>query len=309
MTVKISVVVPVFNGAGTLGACLEALHRQKLPSDQFEVIVVDDGSEDGSASIARMFDVCLVVNNHAGESAARNAGIWESKGKWVAFTDADCVPTRKWLDYLLRRVKQEELNGPVLGAAGQIIGFQSNSPAARYLDLTGGLNTQDHLNHPVFPYAPHGNTMYARDSLRAVGGIDERFSFYPGPDLHHRLTCRFDHPFFFVPHAVVLHQHRSSWRTYWRQQYGYGLGFAQFLLLYRDQFPWGLIRELHAWAKLVSYALQACVPVKGDQGLIHRGRLVQHFAQRLGFDRTYWNKEEKRKWNSSSALSAENNKS
>jgi hypothetical protein len=108
---------------------------------------------------------------------------------------------------------------------------------------------------------------------------------------------------------VVLHQHRSSWRTYWRQQYGYGLGFAQFLLLYREQVPWSLRRELHAWAKLASYALQACVPVKGDQGLIRRGRLVQHCAQRLGFDRTYWNKEEKRKWNRSPALTAENNKS
>ncbi len=296
MTMEISVVVPVYNGARTLDACLEALRVQAFPADQYEVIVVDDGSEDESAAIARSFGYRVLEQDHAGEPAARNLGVRESEAKWIAFTDADCIPTRNWLYHLLLRVGQEGLDTPVMGAAGQMIGLPSNSPAARYTEMSGSLKTELHLKHPVFPYAPLGNSMYNRNCLLAVGGIDERFIQYPGPDLHHRIASRFGYPFFFAPRAVVFHDHRSSWKAYWRQQYGYGVGYAQFLLLYKDQFPWGVQRELVSWANIGSYALQACIPGKGDAGLYRRGRFIQKLAQRLGFARTYWDKDERRIW-------------
>jgi glycosyltransferase involved in cell wall biosynthesis len=294
--VDVSVVVPVYNGASTLGSCLEALSKQALARDRYEIIVVDDGSEDDSAAIAEAFGVRLLEQAHAGEPAARNLGTRESNAKWIAFTDSDCIPTRRWLHFLLLRVESAGQNGPVLGAAGQIIGIPSNSPTARYTEMSGSLKTETHLNHPVFPYTPLANAMYARDCLLAVGGIDERFKHYPGPDLHHRLACMFEYPFCFDPKAVVLHQHRSTRRGYWRQQYGYGVGYAQFLLLYKDRFPWGIRRELAAWSEVSSYALQACIPKKGDAGLFRRWRFIQQLAQRLGFVRTYWDKNERRIW-------------
>jgi len=86
----ISVVIPVRNGAATIGRCLEAALASRHP--RFEVVVVDDASEDGSASIVEHHPVRLVrLERHAGVSRARNAGAEASAGDLLFFTDADCL--------------------------------------------------------------------------------------------------------------------------------------------------------------------------------------------------------------------------
>jgi glycosyltransferase involved in cell wall biosynthesis len=97
----ISVVVPAYNSAGTLAATLQALAAQDLET-AYEVIVVDDGSTDETAQIAeRAAPLVSLVRRSRDESrgagAARNAGVTAARGRWLAFTDADCVPTRRWL--------------------------------------------------------------------------------------------------------------------------------------------------------------------------------------------------------------------
>jgi glycosyltransferase involved in cell wall biosynthesis len=101
----VSVVVPVYNGARYLGPALESLLAQDY--EPIEVIVVDDGSNDGSGDVARSFGgvrVCEQAN--AGPAAARNVGIAAATGEFVAFHDADDLvpPTRLTLqlDYLTR---------------------------------------------------------------------------------------------------------------------------------------------------------------------------------------------------------------
>jgi GT2 family glycosyltransferase len=86
----ISVVVPNFNGAGTLGKCLESLFRSRYR--RFEVIVVDDCSEDGSEEIARGFPCRFIrLPEHSGASKARNTGAAQGRGEALFFTDSDCV--------------------------------------------------------------------------------------------------------------------------------------------------------------------------------------------------------------------------
>jgi len=86
----VSVVIPCRNGAATLGPCLRAALASRHP--RFEVVVVDDASEDGSAAIARSFPCKLVqLDGHRGVSAARNAGAAASAGTLLFFTDADCL--------------------------------------------------------------------------------------------------------------------------------------------------------------------------------------------------------------------------
>jgi GT2 family glycosyltransferase len=88
-TPAISVVIPCYNGARFLRETLASVTRQTYPAD--EVIVVDDGSTDGSAAIAEAFGppVCVVRQPNQGESAARNRGIALARGEWVALLDAD----------------------------------------------------------------------------------------------------------------------------------------------------------------------------------------------------------------------------
>ncbi len=93
-----SVIVPVFNGADTLGACLEALDNQDYPRNQYEIIVVDDGSTDGTPEIAARFPARLVhLPSNQGRIAARNAGAEAATHDRLVFNDVRVVPERSFL--------------------------------------------------------------------------------------------------------------------------------------------------------------------------------------------------------------------
>lgn len=94
----VSVVVPMRNAERTLASCLDALVAQDYPADRREILVVDNGSTDGSMAIARRrAAVRLFVEPRPGSYNARNRGVAESRGTIVAFIDPDCEPARDWL--------------------------------------------------------------------------------------------------------------------------------------------------------------------------------------------------------------------
>lgn len=106
MSPNVSVIVPNFNYAQYLGACIESVLAQTY--GDFELIVVDDGSSDGSPQIARNFTdprVRVIVQANAGVSAARNRGVQASSGRWIAFLDSDDLWTP---DSLRLRVEASE---------------------------------------------------------------------------------------------------------------------------------------------------------------------------------------------------------
>ncbi len=95
----VSVIVPARNAARTLRETLAALKAQELEQD-FEVIVVDDGSDDETSAVAREHEpfVSLIRNDRSeGPGAARNRGAMAARAPVLAFTDADCAPTPRWL--------------------------------------------------------------------------------------------------------------------------------------------------------------------------------------------------------------------
>jgi glycosyltransferase involved in cell wall biosynthesis len=94
----VSVVVPARNAAGTIAATLAALAAQDL-SEPYEVVVVDDGSDDDTGAVAEGSPgpVRVVRVTGDGPGPARNAGASSSRGAVLAFTDADCVPSPDWL--------------------------------------------------------------------------------------------------------------------------------------------------------------------------------------------------------------------
>lgn len=288
----VSVIIPVYNAEATLAECLAAV-RQQSTDFSFETIVVDDGSSDRSAKIARQAGVRCIEQKNGGAAAARNTGARAAAGDWVAFTDSDCIPSRRWLRHLVQHA--ERLGPRGVGVAGRIVGHHSTTPAARFVDVSGGLDSERHLAHPVFPFAISGNVMYRREAFLAVGGFDERFVTYESCDLHHRLGQQFDGSFAFEARALVLHRHRDSWQSYWRQQVGYGRGYAQLFLRYRSELPWSALREVAAWIGLAAGAPRALVSY-GDRGLVRRGNFLKSLAQRWGFLNTYFDRTECNRW-------------
>jgi glycosyltransferase involved in cell wall biosynthesis len=103
-----SVIVPARDAAGTLGRTLDCLARQAAPFE-FEVIVVDDGSEDGTLELARSAGVTAIPQAPLGAAQARNRGAAEAGGRALAFLDADCYPEPGWLAAGLRALEGADL--------------------------------------------------------------------------------------------------------------------------------------------------------------------------------------------------------
>ncbi|MDX2170100.1 MAG: glycosyltransferase [Deltaproteobacteria bacterium] len=292
----VSVVLCVYNGADTLAGSLRAIAAQSFPRERYEVIVVDDGSTDDSARIAAEHGAQVLQQAHRGHVAAKNLGWRSARGTWIAFTDDDCGPTRHWLALLRQAVERGDDSGPALGAAGRIAGYPSPLAVPRYVELTGGFNTERHLQHPTFPFAPGGNAMYRREALAAVGGLDERYSSYDMCELHTRLRRTVGGAFHYEPRAVVFHHHYTDWRAFFRQQRGYGRGLAQFMLHHRDEAPWSAWRELRAWGTVAGHGLAALRRGTDDAALRRHGDFVRQLALRVGFAETYFNRRERGRW-------------
>lgn len=295
---RVSVVVPARDAAATLDACLRALAGQRLAQSEFEVIVVVDlRSTDETGEIAHASSARVVEIRPAGDArytaGARNAGIRAATGEWVAFTDADCVPSRGWLTAMLDAAAE---SADVLAVAGLTVGIESKSAAARYVDLTGGLRSDKHLAHERYPWPVALNVMYGRDALIAVDGYDYRFVSYEQADLHLRLIRQVGGRTVIADRAVVHHRHRAGWRSYWRQQRSYGAGYAQFFRRYEDELPWGAAQEARAWLSLVPLGLRAALPGASDAAILRRGDFVKRAAQRAGFAATYWSRAETARW-------------
>jgi len=106
----LSVIVPCFNNAATVGACVASLRALDAVDGDMEIIVVDNGSEDDSAAIVRSFDdVTLLSEDERGAYPARNTGLRAARAPVIAFTDADCTVDRDWARVLLDRFSEPRL--------------------------------------------------------------------------------------------------------------------------------------------------------------------------------------------------------
>ncbi|MEI6043656.1 MAG: glycosyltransferase family A protein, partial [Chloroflexota bacterium] len=120
-----TVVVPAYNAAATLTKCLDSLIAQEIrPNLKLEIVVVDDGSTDQTATIVRRYQgVRLICRPHRGAATARNVGVRAAAPTCTAilFTDADCMPAPDWAMHLVEAL---ENTGPMVAAVKGI--YRSN---------------------------------------------------------------------------------------------------------------------------------------------------------------------------------------
>jgi glycosyltransferase involved in cell wall biosynthesis len=109
------VVIPAHNEERYLGACLQALHQQSYPPPEFEVIVVDNASTDGTAQIARQWGATVVVERRRGIGRARQRGARAARGEILASTDADTIVPRDWLERIALSFHRDHELGALFG--------------------------------------------------------------------------------------------------------------------------------------------------------------------------------------------------
>jgi glycosyltransferase involved in cell wall biosynthesis len=196
------VIVPTFNRAAFIGETLAAILAQTLPPR--EVIVIDDGSTDGTASVVAGFPVRYHRIVNGGAPAARNAGIARARGPWLAFCDDDDVWRPGYLESFARvlatcparygfanfgLIRDGVWSGDKFAAAPP--GFFAAPDQPLYLKL---LEFQ-----PIFP----SGFIIRRDFAEELGGYDIRFAGNPSEDFEFALRCAQSAPVAVV-HEPVL---------------------------------------------------------------------------------------------------------
>jgi O-antigen biosynthesis protein len=213
----ISIIVCSYNGAKTLGACLESLGRIDYPN--YEVILVDDGSTDNTPEIAARFpNVRYVHQTNHGLSHARNHGASVAKGEIFAYTDSDCMADPDWLYYLMSTLLSDKYAG---------VGGPNVSPPARNwvqacVAAAPGGPSHVLLTDTIAEHIPGCNMAWYRWAFESVGGFDPEYHA-AGDDVDFCWRVQqAGHAIAFSPTAIVWHYRRFTLRAFRRQQEGYG---------------------------------------------------------------------------------------
>lgn len=181
----VSVVIPAFNSEKTLEACLRAVFSSDYPS--FEVILVNDGSTDQTASIAAKFP-CKQIDlaKNVGASAARNRGAQAAKGDFLFFLDADIIIEKDTLTKVLRTF----VDRPEISAL--FCSYQKNTPSGNFCSTYK--NLVHHFTHQTAredaaTFCGGFGAIY-RECLLRVGGFDESYRHVSDIELGYRLYQR-----------------------------------------------------------------------------------------------------------------------
>jgi glycosyltransferase involved in cell wall biosynthesis len=205
------------NGAATLRECLDGVLAQRY--DDYEVIVVSDGSTDATARLAAEHTGVRVIETPArGLAAARNTAMSAARGEVIAYIDDDASPDPDWLSHLANAFA----SGPWAAAGGPNVPPPGSGAVAQCVANAPGGPTHVLVSDAEAEHVPGCNMAVRTEALKAIGGFDPQFHA-AGDDVDAcwRLMDS-GRRIGFVPGAVVYHHRRSSVLGYLRQQRSYG---------------------------------------------------------------------------------------
>jgi len=226
----VSVVVPVFNGRGVIAPCIESLRAQTYPSHRYEIIIVDNGSRDGTVDVLREFGdgIRVLHESRRGASSARNTGIRAASHDLLAFIDADCVADALWLRNITAPLVRDATLSVV---GGRILTFPCANPIEQF-----GNRIHDHQKSiEVFtpPYVITMNIALRRSVLDDVGLFDPGFLRAQDTDLSFRLHLR-GHRLSYRDDAIILHRNESNLRALFQEGFKHGMWQIRLYRKYSD---------------------------------------------------------------------------
>lgn len=216
INMKVSVVIPNWNGRFLLKDCLAHLKSQSFKD--FEIIVVDNGSTDGSLDFLqeRYPEVGVMrLEKNLGFAAAVNLGIRRSRAKYIALLNNDTRVSKTWLDFLARLLERKTsisaVTPKVALMSGKLdsAGDMMNDVGQAY--HRGHKDDPDAWNTPGFVFLiTAGASLYRRNLFSKVGMFDEDFFAY-GEDVDWSFRAQTQgYKFWYEPRAVVYHYHKAT---------------------------------------------------------------------------------------------------
>ncbi len=226
-----SVIVPTYNGARTLRACLTSLRRLTYPN--YETIVVVDGSTDATEAILADFpEVRVHRQANLGLSSARNAGVALARGEIIAFTDDDCRADPDWLRHLVLALERQGADG----AGGPNLTPEAPGIVAGAIALAPGHAAHVLLSPTEAEHVPGCNMAFRREVLLRLEGFDPLFR-KAGDDVDFIWRLQeAGRRVVFSTAAFVWHHRRATVGAYLRQQIGYGEAEALLLRKHPHRF-------------------------------------------------------------------------
>ncbi len=228
---SVSVVICAYNAAATLDECLSATSALDYPD--LEILVVDDGSTDVTADIARRYPrIRLVSIPHAGLAAARNEGFRAARGNLIAYLDSDAYPSPEWPYYLALGMDGRKVGG----VGGPNVPPPDDPPTAQQVARAPGGPVHVLLSDERAEHVPGCNMAFWKPVLEEVGGFDPVYTA-AGDDVDFcwRVLDR-AWEIAFHPAALVWHHRRADVRGYLRQQWSYGRSEALVEARHPDRF-------------------------------------------------------------------------
>ena len=234
-----TIIVPTYNRPKSLARCLQALAQLKYPREQFEVIVVDDGSSNRSEALIDNYRdhycIRLINQENQGPAVARNNGAREANGRFLAFTDDDCAPASSWLEQFALQLMAD----PEAMVGGYTInGLPRNPFSITSQLLIDYLYTYYNQTESRARFFTSNNFAISTALFWQVGGFDESMPLAAGED---REICDrwLDLGFrmIYLPRAVIYHAHELQLVSFWRQHFNYGRGAWQYRMLRYERNP------------------------------------------------------------------------
>lgn len=215
---NVSVIIPAYNAETVIGQCIDALLQQTISMDEYEIIVVDDGSKDGTAEIVKSYNnVGLIQQANRGPACARNEGAKSASGEIIIFLDADCEPTPNWLREMLTPFGQDD----VVAAKGAYRTKQ-NSLMARSVQVEFEYKYHRLAKGKYIDFVDSYSAAFRKTVFDEVGGFDTSFpaACAEDADLSFRLAQK-GLKMVFNPDAIVYHIHPSTLYDYLKRKYRY----------------------------------------------------------------------------------------
>jgi glycosyltransferase involved in cell wall biosynthesis len=228
---KVSVIVPVKNGANHIGELLNSLMQVDYSKDRLEIIVVDGNSTDKTTEIVHQYPVKLLTEERPGLNAARNTGLNHSAGEIVAFADSDCVVPENWIKKMVENLQAVQVGcvgGNVQGYYEDFLSRYSDESIMPVMRIFKKREELDSVKPPLH-YPAGCNMAFKREAIEKAGMFDESIKHGFDEDELVERICRSGYKMVLDPEVVVMHKHRSTLRNLLKQNFVYGRGLGNLL--------------------------------------------------------------------------------